>query len=355
MLLQLHIRSSRSARPSQSGFSLIELMVALALSVLLTLGIFKLYLDSSKTTQSSRSLARIQESGRIALDIMGRDVRMAGFLGCANPLQDLSPSYTATSLDSDFYAASLRGLRVDSDDWDSGADNFAVTGLKGEAMSGTDVLQIRRTSGLLATLDNAMSSSTSVLDTKSDSAAANFSQGDLALVTNCWNADAFQVGDSDGGADDKIKHTALSSTYQEGSQVFQFRTNTYWVKDTGRDGSRGNPVFALYQNGAEVVSGVERLQILYGVRSSDNKTVRFVDAENVGNDEWNAVDAIRIGLLVSDDQPVMDTADAKSYDLPGVSVSPSETSGTAATYPDDRRLRSVFSTTIKLRNRIPQS
>ena len=68
----------------QAGLSLVELMIALTLSVTLILGIFTVYTNSSQTTRVGESLARVQESGRIGLEIMSKEVRMAGYQGCSD-------------------------------------------------------------------------------------------------------------------------------------------------------------------------------------------------------------------------------------------------------------------------------
>ena len=110
------------------------------------------------------------------------------------------------------------------------------------------------------------------------------------------------------------------------------------------------------RNGNEMVIGVERLQVLYGVRTgADGEgNLKYIPADDLDPTDWNNVDAIRVGVLISDDQAVMDTSDSKQYDLPGLTVSPAGTTGAAATYPDDRRLRSSFNMTIKIRNLIQQ-
>ena len=51
----------------QQGLSLVELMIALLLSSLLILGVMTLYLDSDRTARTSQALARLQDSGRIAV------------------------------------------------------------------------------------------------------------------------------------------------------------------------------------------------------------------------------------------------------------------------------------------------
>jgi len=336
---------------SQGGLSLIELMIALLLSSFITLGILTMYLDSTETSQVSRSLARVQEAGRISLDLIARDVRMAGFAGCADPLQDLSPAFDASTLDAVFFGSSLRGARVGGDNWDDAVGNVDVAALEDNAVVDSDVLQLRRASGPFVTLDSDMTSSGSTIDTDSDQAGANFPIGEIALITNCVNADVFTVGDPSGFAVNEINHDALAGTYPEGSRVFHFNTSVYWVGDTGRTDQRGNAVFALYQNGLEVVTGIERLQTLYGVRANDS-FLRFLTGDEVAANEWNQVDVVQVGVLVSDEQRVMKIADAKSYTLPGITVQPAGTAGADATYPADGRLRTTFAMTVKLRNQI---
>ncbi|MCW8885235.1 MAG: prepilin-type N-terminal cleavage/methylation domain-containing protein, partial [Motiliproteus sp.] len=62
----------------QRGLSLVELMIALVVSSMLMLGVFQIFLGSSNTDRVARSYARIQENGRLAMDILTRNIRMAG-------------------------------------------------------------------------------------------------------------------------------------------------------------------------------------------------------------------------------------------------------------------------------------
>lgn len=335
----------------QRGLSLVELMIALLLSSLITLGMLTMYLDSTETSQVSRSLSRVQEAGRISLDLIARDVRMAGFAGCADPLQDLSPAFGASSLDEAFFRSSLRGGRAGGDNWDILVGNIDVAALVDDAVTGSDVLQLRRANGPFVTLDTDMSAPGSTIDTDSDEAVTNFRIGENALITNCVNADVFVVGDPDGSADNEINHDALAGAYPEGSRVFHFNTSVYWIGDTGRTDQRGNAVFALYQNGLEAVTGIERLQTLYGVRDNDG-LLRFLNGGEMTANDWDLVDVVQVGILASDEQSVMDVADTKSYTLPGITVQPEGTAGADATYPADGRLRTTFAMTVKLRNQI---
>lgn len=62
-----------------SGFTLVELMVALALSIFLVGGVSLTYLSGRATSGEAETLARMQENIRFASDFLVRDVRNAGF------------------------------------------------------------------------------------------------------------------------------------------------------------------------------------------------------------------------------------------------------------------------------------
>lgn len=86
----------------QSGLSLIELMVAITISSVLLLGVLQLFGDTSQTDKTSSALAQVQESGRIALEVIGADARRAGYQGCSSPSNGLtigSLTFPAAALD----------------------------------------------------------------------------------------------------------------------------------------------------------------------------------------------------------------------------------------------------------------
>ena len=67
----------------QQGISLVEVLVALVISLFLLAGIIQVYVANKSSYGFSNSISRIQENGRYAMDIMAQDLRMAGFFGCA--------------------------------------------------------------------------------------------------------------------------------------------------------------------------------------------------------------------------------------------------------------------------------
>jgi len=72
--------TSRSPQASlHRGFTLVELMVALVISLLLMAGVIQVYLSSKQSYRLQDNVARIQESGRLATEILTRYIRLAGY------------------------------------------------------------------------------------------------------------------------------------------------------------------------------------------------------------------------------------------------------------------------------------
>jgi type IV pilus assembly protein PilW len=68
-------------RPQQSGMTLIELMVALAIGSFLMIGAMTVFMQSRTTFRVTESVSRLQETARFALDAIEPDVRMAQYWG----------------------------------------------------------------------------------------------------------------------------------------------------------------------------------------------------------------------------------------------------------------------------------
>ncbi|WP_430389211.1 PilW family protein [Dyella sp. 20L07] len=72
-----------SAR-SASGFTLIELMVAMLLGLVVIAGVGSVFLSNQQVYRTNKGLSDVQDSTRIAFEMMARDIRVAGLTGCGN-------------------------------------------------------------------------------------------------------------------------------------------------------------------------------------------------------------------------------------------------------------------------------
>lgn len=75
-----------SQRLRQSGLSLIELMVALVLGLIVVGGAMSIFLSNQEASRTTENLSRMQESSRVAFELMSRSLREAGGNPCGTTL-----------------------------------------------------------------------------------------------------------------------------------------------------------------------------------------------------------------------------------------------------------------------------
>lgn len=83
-MLKPKLISRIKATRCQHGVTLIELMVAMAVSSVIMLGISNIYLSTKKSYTIHDEFSRIQENGRYSLETLSTNIRNAGFFGCAS-------------------------------------------------------------------------------------------------------------------------------------------------------------------------------------------------------------------------------------------------------------------------------
>jgi type IV pilus assembly protein PilW len=71
-------------RPGQRGYSMLELMVAIAVAVFLLAGLFSVLQNTRNTSNNQTALAQLQDNERIAMTIITETVQQAGYY--PNPL-----------------------------------------------------------------------------------------------------------------------------------------------------------------------------------------------------------------------------------------------------------------------------
>jgi type IV pilus assembly protein PilW len=75
MKITLHTLSKRR----QLGVGLVELMITLVISLVLLGALAYFYLGSQQTSRANEDISRMQESGRNAMEVLGKAIRQAGF------------------------------------------------------------------------------------------------------------------------------------------------------------------------------------------------------------------------------------------------------------------------------------
>ena len=127
---------------SQAGVTLLELMIALSLGLLLLTGIGTIFVGSNQTYRVQEQNARVQESGRYALDIVGRSLRQAGFWEMPVNPTALKSAFSGTPISGTNGASGASDtvtVQYDGVDGDQDCEN---TGVSGATVVITDAIRL---------------------------------------------------------------------------------------------------------------------------------------------------------------------------------------------------------------------
>ncbi|MBN8430341.1 PilW family protein [Microbulbifer salipaludis] len=348
---------------SQKGISLVELMISITIGLILMTGVVQLFLSSRATFSTQQALARVQESGRMAMEFLSEDIRMAGYMGCmSRNLNFHNTLNNANSLQYDF------GVAIE------GLDNVGATPVAEypvDILQGTDALVVRSAGGnsvgVTRNNDSAQlfvenTGVTATCDTGEDS-YSGLCENDILVVSDCSKARVFQatnLQENSGGVEVNVVHSGASAvpgnaetswggssnpeeTFGADSEIIKMNTSIYYVAD----GTTGTPSLWRQINGGtaqELLTGVQDMQLTYGRDTSgDGIPDSYVDASALTTPAaWETVSSVRVQLLIqSTDDNVL--AEAQPYTFNGVTNNA----------PGDRRLRQVFISTVGIRSRLP--
>jgi type IV pilus assembly protein PilW len=335
----------------QHGISLVEILVALVISLFLLAGIIQVYVANKSSYAFSNSISRIQENGRYALDTLAQDLRMAGFFGCA-----VFDPEDETAMDAIVNNLNTAGPGYDPDLYDF-IKNDLVEGTDNDGLNGSDSITLRGAEpGNVTVLPPYMSTSAVVFVTSPNSLQPD----DIVMISNCRGGDIFQVSNYNEMTNSVVHNTGagtpgnynpdnctggnahcFSQVYGADASIFKLRAITYSIAV----GESGEPALWRSVNGVnlELIEGIEQMQILYGVDTTDNDFPnQYMTSTELTASAftWYDVMSIRLMLLVrSAATGVVETPQVITYNG-------------ATTTAADKRLRQVFSTTIALRNRI---
>jgi type IV pilus assembly protein PilW len=336
---------------------LVELLVWMAVSLLIISVIGAVYGNTKQLTRVNDTVSRLQENGRFAIYLLNRDLRMAGFRGC-----DIAGSGSHVNvLNSTAYPyrfdIALSGSYGSGGAWSPTLDS-SISTLSPPPVANTDVVTIRHIDGPGVPLTAAMGSATADLQVTAGSPLAG---GDVLLVADCgysaiFNATTFnsatgiiahEVGVGVPGNSTKNLSDPLNPhLFSTDASVYRLVTRTYYVAPSARKPgtnalwANSIPAYDLQAQPEEMVEGVGGLALLYGEDTDGDKAAnRYVTANAVGT--WNNVVSVRPQVLLATVLDRMATS-PQSYTFNGVTTTPT-----------DRRLRSVLTSVVTVRNRVP--
>jgi prepilin-type N-terminal cleavage/methylation domain-containing protein len=76
------------SRNNNRGFSLVELLIVMGMLSLVLTAVYSVYSVQSRSAMVQDDVVELQQSLRIGMDQMSRDLRMAGYLACPSPIPE---------------------------------------------------------------------------------------------------------------------------------------------------------------------------------------------------------------------------------------------------------------------------
>jgi type IV pilus assembly protein PilW len=352
----------------QSGFSLVELMVAIVLALLLTGAVVAVFVGSRTAYQSTAGVGDMSDSGRFALNLIGESVRSAGNLACNSAMSATSQTLLAVNTLQTNFGQGIAGFEANgtapggaftvplapvagtANQWTPNLDPLmtgAIPGpVLGKPVQGSDVLVVRssvsRVAPVYTTADVAPGANSLFVTPAPVAMAAP----QYAAVADCTKSVIFQVTAVGVGAPSTVTLNAnLPVGFSAGAIVAPLSTTIYYI-GVGSDGD--SSLWRLEQVGnvltfaapEELVPDVENMQVLYGIDSAGDQTAAaYVTADQVG--AVNVV-SIQLALLVASPPGAKPVPAGPPYNMIGDTV----------TVPADNRSRQVFYATINVRDAV---
>jgi type IV pilus assembly protein PilW len=315
-----------------AGMSLVELIIALALGVMLTGGAAGMYLASKYQFQREDQLARIQENGRYATRLLGRELSMSGFYGGLLSTASLHAVRAGVDCNSGAWALdSNEPLELVDDHVGAGVPTTVVgtpfTCVDGSTVvPNTDLLAIKRTAS-----EASVSNGLVHPELAASSTTSWFLHTDAGLrpVWEQHRPSNFLAG---GGLD------SSASYWEASARIFYIRAYSRFPGD-------GVPSLCMELLAGDamgtrcLVEGVEEMQVEFGIDSNlDGAVDRYLN--NPSRAELRLARVARVYLLVRSLKQLPGFIDNGVYEL-----GTREVDGAGDGY-----LRRVFTATAALRS-----
>jgi len=310
------LTTARRAR----GFSLTELMVALALGLVLTLAVSSVYLFAKSAFNRQDQLASVQQSVRTAFEYLASDARMVGHLGCYTGNTTAPSTALATSAIGTNYGLGIEGYEYDNTSnaytmasnaptnvtvatgWKTnqgsgGIQTIPVAAIDGAGLTpGSDVLVIRTVVGrpMRLTGNVAAAATNMTIENVAGGKCANgttdkvsgFCPTSHGLIASCTDARTFQLtGTASTGVLTFSGNSGPKAFAATTAEVFPLQTIVYYLKrsPSGTSTSIWRRTFNGDAGGAagveqELIEGVDSMQVLYGIDTTTAGAHECADA-----------------------------------------------------------------------------
>lgn len=331
------MKSIAMSSRSQAGFGLVELMVAMTLGLVLLGSLGYVFLGTRGAFRVTDNLSRIQENARYALELLGRDIRMAGYVGCGN----LATTRVTTIANAPVPKLDASNALIGYNNG-SGWTNPTTIPRPAPVSDLGDVLSIMGAFGGEVNLTGNLTPVNANLQMSGN--PHGYAANDILIVTDCSKADIFRATSvSSSGGIVTMAHSNSTNTgnrtgaYRNDAFVMRMEQFTYFLGNNPA-GNRSLYRVGLNNQAEELVEHVQNMQFRYGIDTDGDGAVNsYTDTPA----NWAQVVSVTVSLLMRSPENNVSTSTQTATFNNGTFTAP------------DRRLYQVFSATIGVRNRLP--
>ena len=349
--MQSRIRRNLSTRRAMAGVSLVELMVGITLGLMILAGLASVFANTSRSRTEIERTSRQIENGRYAMEILGDDLRLAGFYGefSVRTLAVPGALPDPCSFDPTVWALAIR---VGVQGYDAGAS--APTCMPANVKPNTDIIVVRRTSMCEAGVAGCAAAASQQAFFQAAKCGTQVAATNTSYILN-KNGTTF---------DRQLKDCATNAGMR------RYFVNIYYISTNNGQGTSIPTLKRLELNDTSdgfnevaLVEGIEQMNIEYGVDytgsvacTSDGQPdawtadpTTFVPGGGCpGSDvlNWSNVVAARINILARNTEASPNYTDNKTYTL-GL-----DAAGNPVTVanPNDNYHRHAYNTVVRLVN-----
>ena len=317
----------KNSRRQAAGFSLVEMMVALALGLVIVGAAIALFLGTRQVSRTTDNMSRLQEGARFAFELMSREFREAGSTPCGSGYGESAqgPGWVnVVSMLADktpWWANWTPVFGYEESTAFTGADFGSTAGAR---VAGTDAFELRSTQGSIEALVEPGGSGGAVK--LKASKQHDLQVGDIGVACDYQKGRIFKVEAADAVA---LNMGSIGmDEMREKSMIARLHASAWYIGQTGRAATGGRALFRTTPTGAqEMIDGVQNMQLAY----FNSATGQYEDATAIA--DWSAVSAVRITLTIQGPDSNIATNNA----------------GASA----DNRITRTFTQTVAMRNLMP--
>ena len=347
-------RRSRAGSVSERGFTLVELMIAMGLSLMILAGLVTVFVNNSNTRKEIERTTRQIENGRYAIELLSNNLILAGFYAEFDPstLPDPGsvPEACSTDLTDDNKRAQALALPIQG--YRSATTATAGLDCLTDLKDNTDVVVVRRTGTCIAGATDCGDPLTSGDYYYFQASLCTPTTGNAELAGTVTDAYRLLTTTATTSLNRHRRCTASPCVCANApfADIRRYHTHIYFVANNsvGADGVPTLKRAELTGGGwtiVPLVEGIENLKLEYGIDSApaigDGMPDEYTPTpDTVAN--WRNVTSVKLYLLARNTEPSPGYTNSKTYTL-GSDTPPDQP------YTDAYR-RHVFSTTVKLAN-----